>query len=102
MIKKTFLTSVLALLLFMSGTVFAQEEQTVLPRAGLTPESTFYFLDTLGEFLQEFFSFNPEAKAKLQIEFAGERIAEIKTMVEEKGLETKGIAIAESLLLANV
>ncbi|MCR4306790.1 MAG: DUF5667 domain-containing protein [Candidatus Yonathbacteria bacterium] len=102
MIKKTFLTSVLTLALFMSGTVFAQEEQVVLPRAGLTPESTFYFLDRLGESLQEFFTFNKEAKAKLQIEFADERIAEIKILVETKGPETKGIEKAKALLVGNV
>ncbi len=102
MIKKTFLTSVLALALFTSSTVFAQEEQTALPRAGLTPESTFYFLDRLGENLREFFSFNPEAKAKLQIEFAGERIAEIKVLVETKGPETKGVERARTLLIGNV
>ncbi|TSD05102.1 MAG: hypothetical protein Greene07147_814 [Parcubacteria group bacterium Greene0714_7] len=81
---------------------FAQSPQVTLPSAGLTPESSFYFLDRLGENLRQFFTFNPEAKAKLQIEFAGERIAEIKIMVEKKGVDTKGLAIAESLLLANV
>lgn len=82
--------------------VFAQAPQAALPSAGLTPENPFYFLDRLGENLREFLTFNPEAKAKLQIEFAGERIAEIKIMVEEKGVDAKGLAIAQSLLQANV
>lgn len=93
---------VLISLLFVPFLVFAQSSQTTLPSAGITPESSFYFLDRLGENLRQFFTFNPEAKAKLQIEFAGERIAEIKIIVEEKGVNSKGLAIAQSLLQANV
>lgn len=103
--KKTFISStfaLVALFVFASGTVFAQGTQANLPSAGLTPESSFYFLDRLGENLRQFFTFNPEAKAKLQIEFAGERIAEIKVIIEEKGVNAKGLAIAQSLLQANV
>lgn len=102
--KKTFISGIFVLVtlfVFAGGTVFAQN-QAVLPNAGLTPESNFYFLDRLGENLRQFFAFNPEAKAKLQIEFAGERIAEIKVMVEKKGVNAKGLTIAESLLQANV
>ncbi|MEK7075516.1 MAG: DUF5667 domain-containing protein, partial [Patescibacteria group bacterium] len=103
--KKIFVSSIFALVtLFatVTGTAFAQNTQVTLPSAGLTPASPFYFLDRLGENLRQFFTFNPEAKAKLQIEFAGERIAEIKIMVEKKGVNAKGLAIAESLLKANV
>lgn len=103
--KKIFISgtfTLVALFAFASGAAFAQGTQANLPSAGLTPESSFYFLDRLGENLRQFFTFNPEAKAKLQIEFAGERIAEIKVMVEKKGVHAKGLAIAESLLQANV
>ena len=100
--KKIITTAILVSSLFVGGTAFAQSPQAALPSAGLTPESSFYFLDRLGENLRQFFTFNPEAKAKLQIEFAGERIAEIKVMVEKKGVNAKGLAIAESLLQANV
>jgi hypothetical protein len=100
--KSLITTAVLVVGLFVGGAVFAQSPQVALPSAGLTPESSFYFLDRLGENLRQFFTFNPEAKAKLQIEFAGERIAEIKVMVEKKGVNAKGLAIAESLLQANV
>lgn len=81
---------------------FAQSQPVVLPAAGITPESPFYFLDRIGENLRQFFTFNPEAKARLQLEFAAERISEIKAMAEQKGLHTKGIDEAKSLLLANV
>lgn len=96
--KKSILifSAVLAVLPLLAGA------QASLPSAGLTPESPFYFLDRWGEDLRELFTFNPEAKAKLQVEFAGERIAEIKIMVETKGVEAKGITMAQSLLIANV
>ena len=80
---------------------FAQN-QAVLPNAGLTPESPFYFFDRFGEALQEFFTFNPEGKARLQITFAAERIAEIKIILETKGVNAKGLEVAQSRLQANI
>ena len=80
---------------------FAQN-QAVLPNAGLTPESPFYFFDRFGEALQEFFTFNPEGKARLQITFAAERIAEIKIILETKGVNAKGLEVAQSRLQTNI
>lgn len=103
--KKTFTLGTVALVavfVLASGSVFAQTTEANPPSAGLTPESSLYFLDRLGENLRQFFTFNPEAKARLQIEFAGERIAEIKVIVEKKGPNAKGLARAQSLLQANV
>ena len=77
--------------------VFAQNG-TPLPNAGLTPESPFYFIDKLGEILREFFTFSPEGKARLQIAFAAERVAEIKVVLETKGVDAKGLEIAEARL----
>ena len=88
---------VLISLLFIPALVFAQN-QAVLPNAGLTPESPFYFFDKLGEALREFFTFNPESKAHLQIDFAAERIAEIKIILETKGVNAKGLEVAEARL----
>ncbi len=73
-------------------------QQITLPNAGLTPESPFFFFDTFREGLQEFFTFNPEAKAHLQITFAAERIAEIKVIIETKGVNAKGLGVAQNLL----
>jgi len=103
--KKTLVSGtfvLITLFAFTNGVALAQSEPVQLPSAGLTPESSFYFLDRLGENLRQFFAFSSEAKAKLQIEFAGERIAEIKVIIEKKGVNAKGLAIAESLLQANV
>lgn len=87
--------------LAIGTTALAQEKQITLPAAGLTPNSPFYILDRLGENLRQFFTFDPAAKAKLQIEFAGERIAEIKLLIETDP-DAKGAEIARSLLVANV
>ena len=103
--KKTFISSLFALValfVFASGTAFAQSPQAALPSAGLTPESNFYFLDKFGEALREFFTFNPEGKARLQITFASERIAEIKVILETKGVEAKGLEVAQSRLQAHL
>lgn len=102
--KKIFISGIFALAaLFVlgSGAVFAQN-QGVLPNAGFTPESNFYFLDKFGEVLREFFTFNPEGKAHLQIAFAAERIAEIKVILETKGVEAKGLRVAQSRLQAHL
>jgi len=66
--------------------------------AGLTPTSPFYFLDRLGEFIQEIFAFSPDAKVKLKIEFSKERIAEIKVMLEDGNADSDDIDEAQSLL----
>jgi len=73
---------------------FAQN-QAVLPGAGLTPESPFYFLDKLGETLLRFFTFNTENKARLEIDFAKERIAEIISVLGSNGVSAKGLSVAE-------
>ena len=94
---KNLLIFSIILALFFGGFVSAKN-QGGLPSAGLTPESPFYFLDKLGEALQEFFTLNPEGKARLQITFAAERVAEIKIVLETKGVEAKGLEVAQARL----
>ena len=67
---------------FLVASLVSAQNQAVLPNAGFTPESPFYFLDKFGEALRSFFTFNPEGKARLQITFAAERVAEIKVILE--------------------
>lgn len=98
--KKFILVSILAL--FLLPYRLGAHNETVLPSAGLTPESSFYFLDRLGEVFQQFFTFNPEAKAHLQIAFAAERVAEIKIILETKGVDAKGLKVAQSRLQAHI
>lgn len=100
--KKTFIIVAVSLFLLAGNTVFAQNGQAPLPPAGLTPESPFYFLDRLGEAIQRFFTFNPESRARLEITFAKERIAEIKVILEDKGVNAKGLDVAEGRLNDNL
>lgn len=100
--KISLLTALLFLTFSLGVGVLAQDAEVKLPAAGITPDSFFYFLDRLGEFLQEFFTFSPEGKAKLQITFAAERIAEIKVVLEAKGVEAKGLDIAQGRLQAHL
>ena len=79
---------------------FAQTDTP--PSAGLTPQSPFYFLDKLGESLQELLAFSPEAKIRIQIGFAAERIAEIQIDMEAKDVEARGLAIAQERLQSHL
>ena len=93
--------SILISFLFIPVLALAHEP-VALPNAGLTPESAFYFVDKIGEALRDFFTFNPKSKAHLQIDFAAERIAEIKIILETKGVNAKGLGVAQSRLQANI
>lgn len=93
----------------MGNSTLAQNEQILVPvtdvvsiSAGLTPANPFYFLDRLGEILREFFTFNPESKAKLYVEFSRERVAEISVMLKEKDIGSSYFEKAKALLLGNV
>lgn len=73
-----------------------------LPSPGLIPSSPFYFLDRLGEAIQEFFTFSPEGKAKLQVEFANERIAELHVTLEVRGSKDPGVDVALESVHENI
>ncbi len=64
--------------LLLSGTTYAQDEE--LPDPGITPDSPFYFFDTLGKNIGMFFAFGPEAKARKALQYAEERLAEAQVM----------------------
>ena len=87
--------------LLFPAVVFAQAPAST-PSAGLTPESPFYFLDSLAETLQELLTLNTSAKARLQIGFAAERVAEIQKILETKGVEAKGLAVAQARLKSHL
>ncbi len=70
----------------------AQESESQEVEPGLTPDHPFYFLDTLGEQLSLFFTFNSEAKAEKALSYAEEKVAELEVVskveeVQEKILE---------------
>lgn len=80
----------------------AKEPLPELPNPGQKPGDFFYFLDQWAEVLGEFFTFNPEAKALLQTEKALERIAEIKALLEIKGVDAPGLDVAQKKIQAHM
>jgi len=58
-----------------------------LPAPGFTPDSLFYFLETFKERIIILFTFAKIDKAKKEITFSTERVAEIQKMIEEKKWE---------------
>ena len=77
-IDKILITVILTLLI-IGVAVVAQEE---LPGAGTTPDSWIYGLDRAWERIRMFFTFDRADKAKLHLQFAGERLAEANEMVK--------------------
>ena len=51
--------------------------------AGITPDSPFYFIDTLSERINLLFTFNPERKARKAIAYSEERRAEAEALVSK-------------------
>ena len=74
---------IIALLILVSfvGGVLAQE--TELPDPGLTPDSPFYFLETIAERIGTFFTFGDLKKAQRYAALAAERVAEAQAVVEK-------------------
>ena len=67
------LSCVIVSTLLFSGTVYAQIDEE-LPNPGITPDSSFYFLDIWGKKIGLFFAFGAEAKARKALEYAEERL----------------------------
>lgn len=65
------------------------------------PGHTLYPVKILTEDLRSSFAIWPEEKAKLQAEFASRRVAEVKIMLEENGLEAPGLEEALNRLEQN-
>lgn len=100
---------IIVLSLFLGLGVFAQNEilsakepLPELPDPGQKPGDFFYFLDQWTEGLQEFLTFNPEAKALLQTERALERIAEVKAILEIKGVAAPGLDVAQEKIQSHM
>jgi len=79
--KISLLITPLLLTTFLGGIVLAQE--TELPDPGLTPDSPFYFLETIVEAVGTFFTFGDLKKAERYTVLATERLAEAQAVVEK-------------------
>lgn len=62
---------------------------------GLVPGDFFYFLDRWGEALNTTFTFNKEKKAKLHLEYAKERVAEMKDVLSKPNAKLEDVASAK-------
>src|SRR3989338_8441280 len=58
---------------------------------GILPTSPFYFFKEMGRGMQGFFTFNPVAKAELQLKIANEKAAELKQVTETQPKNTEAI-----------
>ena len=100
MFKKLLILPILAVFLFAGGSVWAKND---LPNPGITPDSPFYFLDTLGEQIELLFAFSPAAKAERATQIAAEKAAEVEAMIEENkpdAVETAATRYGELISLA--
>ena len=80
--KKIVLITILSFLLLSFGIqIFAQD--TELPSPGLLPDSPFYFLETVAEWIGTFFTFGDLKKAERYAALAAERLSEVQAVVEK-------------------
>jgi len=84
----------LALTFCFPGATYAQGEEE-LPDPGITPDSPFYFFDTLGKKIGLVFTFGHEAKAQKALEYAEERLAEANAMALKNKLKEMTQAAGE-------
>lgn len=82
---KTKLTLSIVSLSLLASVAFAQTDLAVAP--GLTPKSSLYFLDGVGEWIALRLTFNPIKKAEKKLQYASERLAELKKMEEENTVD---------------
>lgn len=78
-----FLTIAFLLLWSIPVQAFADDSaHETLPEPGITPQSILYFLDVLIEEIRLFLASNPVDKARLSLEFAQEKAAEVELLLE--------------------
>lgn len=92
-VRLSLVSIVLVISLLFGGAAYAQEEE--LPDPGITPDSPFYFLDSLGKKLGLAFTFGDEAKAQKALEYAEERLAEAQAMALKNRLKEMTQAAGE-------
>ncbi|MBI2624772.1 MAG: trypsin-like peptidase domain-containing protein [Candidatus Nealsonbacteria bacterium] len=77
------ITVVILLIAIILPVAVSGQADFSLPKPGLTPDSPFYFFDTLGERLNLLLTFSPEKKAEKAIRLAEEKLAEVRVMAEK-------------------
>ena len=82
----TGLIIVLAVILIGGGLVYASQSSL--------PGETLYPVKIMSEEMRSALTLNPRAKAEYQTELARERVEEIKSVLNQKGVESKGLNAA--------
>ena len=77
------ITLLITLLILISFTMGVSAQEAELPEPGLTPDSPFYFLETITETIGTFFTFGDLKKAERHAVLSAERLSEAKAMVEK-------------------
>lgn len=93
-----------AAFLLLPFTVGAQTSTTTppaavvapLPDPGLVPGDFFYFLDRFGEGFHFFYTTKSESRARLALQYAAERAAEVSAVLKTKGADSKEVADAKA------
>lgn len=62
---------------------------------GFVPGGFLYFFDRLGEGFHFFYTFKPEAKARLALSYAEERAAEVNALLGDKSVDSREVLRAE-------
>lgn len=103
--QKIFLLVVVLSFLVAAPGVLAQDSE--LPSPGITPDSPFYFLETITEAIGTFFTFGDLKKAERYAVLAAERLAEVqaiagkgKPALTEKTLERYEMQLEKSMARA--
>ena len=81
------LFSLLALPVLAQDTTVTVDDD--LPKAGWTPTHPLYFLDEWIEKIDLFFTYKAEKKAEKLLRFSGEKLAEMKVIVERQQKKTE-------------
>lgn len=85
-----------------TGTTTAPAAPTAAIEPGLVPGDFFYFLDNWGENLRLTFTFNKESKAKLHLQYAKERVAEMKDVLKKPDAKLEDVKSAKDNFDAQV
>lgn len=92
---KYILVSLLFFFAFSLAPIHAQEvtPQASQQQGGVRPSNVFFFLDRLVEEIQAFLTFDPQARVRLRLEFAAERLAEVQLEIAAKNAQGLGTAL---------
>lgn len=95
---KKFSLYMFVFVLSLGAVSFVRAQDTASARPGITADSSFFFVDRLGETLQQFFTFNSEAKARLRMEIVDERVAELRVLLENDDSDEEAISRTQQIL----